>query len=670
MVFSSPKGIRMSTQSMNKQKRQAQAATTVNFAGHVRRSPKKKRWWKVLLLVACGLLVVVSALGALSYRPAQKALAAAKRGQDAFLAAQSSLEDQNFSLVHSQLETALAEFSTARTELEKLSWLRVVPFAERQYRAAYHLLLAGVRTGDSISQVADFGRSTIEPFTAGGSLSLDSLSPSDKRQILKNFTESQTVLAQANEDIDAALEELNRIPETGLLRQLQNAVDPVREKLPLVKKVVDEVATFSRTIPLLAGYPEERTYLFLLENNTELRPAGGFIGTYGVLRVQDGEIEEFTTDNIYNIDIPAEEFLTIEPPAPLKTYLKSTAWFLRDSNWSPDFPTSAEEALRFYQLERGPVQHFDGVIAVTPTFIESLIGLTGSLQVENVTFTKENFIDTLQYQVEQGYYRQGISESERKEIIGELADMLLDRLLALPQSQWDELWSTFTEDVAKKQIMIYLRDPSLQSIIEEENWGGATTETVGDYLAVVDANMASLKSDPGVKRTIDYSVTLEGGKAFGDLTVTYRNEGTITWKSTRYRTFVRVYTPEGSTLLLAEGYLTNDKIQNGKPTQPTTESELGKTVFAGFTSIEPQETGTIHLRYELPESVAKLLREKQYLLDVQKQAGAGDHVLNLRVNGGYRVKSALPFELNPSTSGSEANFSGFLNQDYRISVTD
>jgi hypothetical protein len=207
-------------------------------------------------------------------------------------------------------------------------------------------------------------------------------------------------------------------------------------------------------------------------------------------------------------------------------------------------------------------------------------------------------------------------------------------------------------------------------VIQEENWGGVMTETVGDYLAIVDANMASLKSDPGVKRSIDYAIAVEDGTPVADLTITYRNEGTISWKSTRYRTYVRVYVPEGSTLISADGYLTNDKLQNGKAAQPVTEEDLGKTVFSGFTSIEPQETGVLHLRYTLPDSVLRLIKDKQYLIDIQKQAGAADYNLAVRFNGGYKIKSALPFDLGPSVNGESAEFHGLLNRDQRISITD
>lgn len=634
-------------------------------------SPRRRRKRRTLILaIAAGLLVLLSFAALFSFQPARRAVAAAKDGQRQFLEAQASLETQNFSEASASLDSAIASFTDAKKDLRVLTWLRVVPIAERQYRAATHLLNVGITTGNSVREVTEFGRTTIEPFRTNGKLSLDSLSPSDKREILKKLTDAQPVLASANDQIDSALEELEKIPSSGLLKPLKDAVGPMRDKLPVVKNVIDEVASLSRTIPVLAGYPDEQTYLFLLENNTELRPAGGFIGTYGVLRVQNGEISSFTTDNIYNLDVPAEAYLRVTPPEPLQRYVQASNWYLRDSNWSPNFPDSAKKALWFYEQERGPVKSFDGVIAVTPTFIESLIELTGDVSVQGITFTKENFIDTLEYQVEKGYYRQGLAESDRKEIIGSLSQILLDRILALPQARWGALWTTFIQDVERKQILIYLNAPEVQSIIESENWGGVVKATQGDYLQVVDANMAALKSDPGVKRSIDYSVRLENGSAIATLTVVYRNEGTLSWKSTRYRTYTRLYVPAGSELISSSGFSTNDKLLNGKPTDAGVFSELGKTVFAGFISIEPQETGTLTLDYRLPDELARQIRSRQYVLDVQKQPGSGEHELTVKFDGQFQPKSILPSDFSSSVNGSVVQYSGQLDKDLRFSVTD
>lgn len=635
-----------------------------------RKPAKHKRVWTKILVIGCSVLVLISVLGLISYQPGKRAVQAAQQGKNSFLAAQASIEAQDFSAASDSLRQATDSFKEAKKNLRSLGWLQIIPIAERQYNAANHLLNAGTQIGDALFDVTEFGRLTIEPFRSGSQLSLASLTQSDKREILRKMTEAQPMLSEAADQTLTADEEIQKIPKTGLMKQLREAVAPIQEKLPLVKNAITEVASLSKTIPLLAGYPEQKTYLFLLENNTELRPTGGFIGTYGVLKVKDGEIETFTTDNIYNLDVPAEKFLTIEPPKPLIKYLKSTSWYLRDSNWSPDFPESAEKALWFYQQERGPMNDFNGVIAVTPTFIESLIELTGDLKVQNITFTKENFIDTLQYQVEQGYYRQGISESERKEVIGSLAQILMDRILSLPQSKWDDLWTTFIKEVERKQILIYLRDPELQKTIEEENWGGSVKQTTGDYLLVVDANMAALKSDPGVKRQIAYDVSLNGESAIANLKITYTNEGTITWKSTRYRSFTRVYVPLGSQLTNSSGFVTNDKLQNGAPTDAETSTELDKTVFSGFIAVEPKESATIEISYTLPKETYQTIKSKEYSLDIQKQPGTASYPFTVNFNGGYRPKDVLPLDIESSIQQDSVLYTGLLGKDLYFSVKD
>lgn len=634
------------------------------------RSNKRKRIWTRLLIAGCVFLVLLSILGLISYQPGKRAIQAAQAGKTSFIAAQTSIEAQDFSAASESLQQAIDSFREAKKNLNFLAWLRIVPIAERQYRAASHLLTAGIKIGDALFDVTEFGRMTIEPFRTGSQLSLASLTQNDKREILKKMTEAQPMLAEAADQTIAAESEINKIPGSGLMRQLNDAVAPIQEKLPLVKNAITEVASLSKTIPLLAGYPTQKTYLFLLENNTELRPTGGFIGTYGILKVKDGEIATFNTDNIYNLDVPAEKFLNVEPPEPMVKYLKSTNWYLRDSNWSPDFPESAEKALWFYQQERGTEKNFDGAIAVTPTFIESLIELTGDLQVQGITFTKENFIDTLQYQVEQGYYRQGISESERKEVIGSLAQILLDRILALPQSEWDDLWTTFIKDVERKQILIYLKDPELQSIIDSENWGGSVKPTNGDYLMLIDANMAALKSDPGVKRQISYDVSLRGDEAIANLRIVYTNGGTITWKSTRYRSYTRIYVPLGSKIISSNGFMTNDRLQNGVPADAEVGTELDKTVFSGFIAVEPKESGTLEISYSLPQSVYELIKEKNYSLDIQKQAGTSSHQLNVKFDGNYRPKNVLPLDIESTIQQNAVQFSGSLSKDLLFSVKD
>ena len=159
-------------------------------------------------------------------------------------------------------------------------------------------------------------------------------------------------------------------------------------------------------------------------------------------------------------------------------------------------------------------QKYDGVIAVTPTFIADLIKLVGPIKVDGIEFTSENFVDTLEYQVEKGFLRANIAEIDRKDIIGDLTSVLMSRLLSLPLTQWKDLFLVMSDDLESKQILIWLDDAAVQNIMVAQNWAGAVDQRSDtDYLMVADANLASLKTDQVMDRSYAYTVAPDGDGA-------------------------------------------------------------------------------------------------------------------------------------------------------------
>ena len=84
-------------------------------------------------------------------------------------------------------------------------------------------------------------------------------------------------------------------------------------------------------------------FLLLLQNNMELRPGGGFLGQYAVIKVKNGEVVSsfFEDANLLDQRITAR----VTPPWPLTQYMQIKKWKFRDSNFSPDFPTNVEKAV-------------------------------------------------------------------------------------------------------------------------------------------------------------------------------------------------------------------------------------------------------------------------------------------------------------------------------------
>lgn len=648
---------------------------STNFLDQSQRKTSRKKKclfsckYLVYIVIITALVGVI--LGSYYYVQAKNVYQLSLLGKSYFEAAQNYVSREDFSKASISLKAAHDNFVEAQGGLTKFRFLKVIPIVSQQIVVLEKLLGVGIQTSSALGKITNLATEVMAIIKNDNDteVSLANIIPEQKREVLEKIYQSPPDLQGAKAEIDLSISTLQGIPEVGLLKPVKQALTPLKENLPTIQNIINQIIPAVQTLPQILGYPEQKTYLFLLQNNTELRPTGGFIGTYGILKIKDGEIVEFETDNIYNLDNQVKETLRVEAPWQLKKYILANHWFMRDSNWSPHFPTSAQKAEWFYHQEGGPESEIDGVVAITPTFIESLLALTGEITVNGVIFNSENVVDTLEYQVEKGFYRQGISESERKEVIGNLADALMNHLLNLPQERWKDLWETFENDVNEKHILIYLDDPNIQDLIVGQNWSGEVKKTSGDYFMVIDANMASLKSDPGVKRTITYNLNLnENKEIIGELSIDYNNEGTFDWKSTRYRSYTRVYVPPGSELIESSGAMQNDKLQGGSPGEVEVLEEEGLTSFGAFIAIEPQESGRLYFKYKLPSSLADKLKNNSYELLVQKQAGTIAHNLVLNLDFGQKATIIYPLDKGRLEGDNKIIFETDLREDRSFKI--
>ncbi|OGY78993.1 MAG: hypothetical protein A3B74_03850 [Candidatus Kerfeldbacteria bacterium RIFCSPHIGHO2_02_FULL_42_14] len=631
-------------------------------------SHKKNRSWSRtfflrIFFLGCFLLLFVGILVAFNYADARSVYTNALSGKQQLEEAQKFFEAQRFGDGATALVQARKDFQSAKENLDHVSELKFIPLVGRQIRAVEDILIAGIQLSSALEKIVRFGDEIFSVLEQEKDLTLDQITPEQKVAILKRMYEAPPDLQGARAEVDLAMLAMNRLPKRGLVAPVQKAAATLSQHLPLMKQIIDQAVPAIEAIPPLVGYPELKSYLFLLQNNNELRPTGGFIGTYGILKLKNGDIVSFSTDNIYNLDEPYKDTLFFDPPWQLKKYLGATQWFLRDSNWEPDFPTAAARAEELYLLEGG-TENLDGVIAVTPVFLQSLLALTGPISAHGIEFTSDNFVEQLEYQVGQGFYRQGISASERKEVIGALADTILSKLMKLPKERWKDLWLTLESNLSEKHILLSLKESSLQQLVQAQGWGGEIKASDGDFLFVVDANMASLKSDPGVKRTIRYSITDDKERGLvGRVDIQYRNEGYFGWKSTRYRTYTRVYVPEGSELLESAGVMENDKLHGGNPGEVEVVNEFSKTRFGAFISIEPQQEGTLSFLYKLPQSLTQQVQTGTYTLFVQKQPGTLGHILEVNVDIGRSIREYAPLDKGEKKGNNELRFSTDLARD-------
>ena len=418
----------------------------------------------------------------------------------------------------------------------------------------------------------------------------------------------------------------------------------------------------SNLIQEVLGFSQPQTYLILFLNNTEIRPGGGFIGAYAVVKIDKGIPEILKVEGTELLDnLSPQDFISV-PPEPLQKYLPVKRWGFRDSNWSPDFASSSIAGLDLFKKEKGTAaQDIDGVMGITPTLLEEILKIGGPIKVNGQEFSAENFTEKLEYEVEYGYAKQGLDFAERKKVLADLTHALLARIRGDIFKHWPEYFALGQRMLAEKQILAYSLDTETENVLSAKGWGGEIKQTTGDYLLWVDANLASLKTDKVMDRELSYSfspvTTTKPGevgtgtnKFIATVKMKYTNNGTFTNFTTRYRTYARVFLPTGSQFISVKGSLKMDRtVGEGVVDQGV---ENGKQWFGAFTSIEPGKTGELVWKFYLAPQITGQIQKNAYNLLVQKQSGTIARALALDLNFGKDVISATPGE-EPADIGNQ-----------------
>lgn len=430
-----------------------------------------------------------------------------------------------------------------------------------------------------------------------------------------------------------------------------------------ISKILDKDLSqdFFTVIPNFLGFDKSKTYLVLFLNDTELRPGGGFIGSYATLKIEKGKIEILKLEGSEKLDKNTPEDWRPEPPTILKKELGVDRWYFRDSNWSADFSVSAQKALEFYSAEGGiEAENIDAVIAIDTKVLEEILKLTGELEVDGLKFDSENVVEKLEYEVEYAFSDKGLDFTERKDILRDLAEIILKKIKTDIFFKAKDYKNLLESMINEKHIVAYFLNEDLNKNLEnfsDYDIYGKVKKVDQDYLLWVDANLAALKTDHAISRKINYQIEKkENGQYIAKVKMIYSHNGVFDWRTTRYRTYAKILVNKDSTLLAINSNYDLEKITFDQGL------ELDKKYFAYFFVIEPGQIKELEFEYLLSQEIAQNIEKGQYNLFVQKQIGTNSHDLTLSLKFDKNIVSAIPSEVEENWFDNEY----FLKTDLRV----
>lgn len=437
--------------------------------------------------------------------------------------------------------------------------------------------------------------------------------------------------------------------------------------LALSSELLDVRRSLQALIRVLSS-EEDLHVLVLLENPSEMRPSGGFSGSYAEITVSHGRIASYEVNDIYYPDHFFDR--KIVPPKQLQGVTGS--WGARDTNWFFDFPMSARKVSEF--MEQSSVYapkgiEFDAVLTVNVWTIQDLLDIVGPISVPEygMTLTSENFLSSIQEEVEAG--RDKKPGQNPKRVLSVVAPLLLEELSTLEDEDKKEMLETFVFRLNNKDIKAYFEDHELQSFIERQGFAGAVYDLPrsfsGDYLAVVNTNVAGGKTDAFVNEDIAlHSTVLSDGTIVDDLVVTRVHRGKSaeeSWYRTHNQNYIKIFTHPDAELELVSGNTnkTVNPLVNYKGSSYEIDPDLaaiedtqvlyrefnasrykeaGKAVFATWFTINAGEEKDLQMRYMTPGG-AKVAPGAVFQFVYDKQSGVEAGLeYTVKAPEGYRWK--------------------------------
>ena len=160
--------------------------------------------------------------------------------------------------------------------------------------------------------------------------------------------------------------------------------------------LADRASRAVRLLPPMLGGSGRRTYLFLFQNNAEVRATGGIPGAFATITADRGKLTLGRQDDAKTIGAFRR------PPTPLTAQERAVfgpglGRFPQDVNFTPDFPRSAQLIAGMYRATNR--RAVDGVVSVDPVALSYLLRGTGPVRTAGRELSADNAVQLLLSQV-------------------------------------------------------------------------------------------------------------------------------------------------------------------------------------------------------------------------------------------------------------------------------
>lgn len=433
--------------------------------------------------------------------------------------------------------------------------------------------------------------------------------------------EQSDLVQQQAKVLENLVDQTKKIDTTTLSGTSKTKVTDKITSLSEEFKQLQAAGAVLKVLPEILGQKTKQSWIVLVQDQQELRPTGGFIQAVGRFNFSQGLLTDSQFQSTYELDVKLST--KVAPPEEIKRFLGESNWYLRDSNWSPDFPTSAKQAGFFMQEISG--QEVDGVAGLTFEGIKKLLTVTGPIDLPelNEQISDRNLYDRLEFHAET---KSIVLNGKNYDYVSLILTKLMTKITQLNPVKLAELTMVLGQLTETKDLQLVSFDTAVGETWKQLGWNGAvirpqcpsqlgTNQCVVDQLYQVDANIGINKVNPYIDKKIMDFVEVGESSISHRRTATYRNQAKLeSWPQGSYRSYVK--------FLLAKNAVVQSLTIDGLPVptdQILTYLEQEDQVIAVPILVPRQKTVVVELKYRINHSYKAPFA---YFFFNQKQPGS------------------------------------------------
>lgn len=471
----------------------------------------------------------------------------------------------------------------------------------------------------------------------------------------------------------------------------------IPDKISRARQLLGQANGFFDVLPEIVGEKGEarKKYLVVFQNSAELRPTGGFIGSYAIVSFDRGQLLNFKINDIFTADGQLRG--RIAPPDEILHFLGQPSWYMRDANWAADWPLTAKRLAWFLEKETG--EQVSGVWAVTLPLVPKLLAATGPLFLPDLkqTVSAGDFYYKAEYTAEINFFP---GSTQKRDFLGAAAQALLGKLTSAGGRDWAELAQALGQALLEKDVMLYFDNERVQGVMETAGWGGTiVTKDCGqagtNCLMIVEANLGANKSNFFLSRSVAVNALIgKAGEVENRVVVRYQNNSpSVSWPGGTYKNYLRFLVPVDAQLVgfdLGDGrkpriseVLTADVLSQVPADQflvfqnrelsgrSKGASDSALLSFGAYFEVPVGETRTVTFAYRPSFRVDLAAEEPSWSLTFLRQPGTGLDPLELVVDYPaflQPLEGSWPSEVKVLVLPQKLDYNTDLSRDRKIQI--